>query len=471
MHTYTHANALIFRRTLQRLVVLLGLAGASVTAQVPQPATLTLTAALREADRLAFANRLATATTAGDRARARLPLKGILPTLRVETAAIRTTDPIGAFSGILRQRTASPAAFDPARLNDPAAISNVQGGLVVEVPLFNRDAWLGRRAALDAAGASAAAGDWTASSVRTDVLRSWFGAVLASEKVAMLTAADLAAAAAVRQVESMVRQGLVTKADQLQASVHEIDVASQRLAAIEGAITARAQLAFLLGRSDGAAITLPAALPDAAAVRRIAERDTATAAAAANVRRRGDVLAANAGVYAAAADSRRAASTMLPRVNSFARYDWFAPDLPFAGRKSWTVGVMASWSVFSGGSELADLAQARARHDAAIAGAAAATAQARLEADVSRRAIVLALNRLDLADRAAEQGHEAHRLVEKRYAGGLATAAELLAASAADIASTLARSAAHYALIDTIATHRRAIGATLSDLAALDDAR
>lgn len=471
MLTYERTNINLDGKQLRRLVALLGLSGAGLTAQPPQRATLTLTAALHEADRMAFANRIATATTAGDRARARLPLKGILPTLRVETGAMRTTDPIGAFSAILRQRKVSPAAFDPARLNNPAAISNVQGGLVVEVPLFNGDAWLGRRAALDAASASAASGDWTASSVRTDVVRAWYGAVLAAEKIASLTAADLAAGAAVRQVESMVRQGLVTKADQLQASVHAIDVASQRLAAIDGATTARAQLALLLGRSDGAALSLPAALPTEAAVRRIAERDTATDASAADVRRRGDVLAATAGVNAAAADSRRAASTMLPRVNSFARYDWYAPDLPFAGRKSWTVGVMASWSVFSGGSELADLEQARARHDAATAGAAAATAQARLEADVSRRAIVLALNRLDLADRAAAQGREAHRLVEKRYAGGLATAAELLGASAADIASTLARSAAHYTLIDAIATHRYAIGATLSDLASLDDAR
>ena len=80
----------------------------------------------------------------------------------------------------------------------------------------------------------------------------------------------------------------------------------------------------------------------------------------------------------------------------------------------------------------------------------------------------MALQRLDLADRSAEQSREAHRLVEKRYAGGLATVAELLGAETAATGAALARAAARYALIDALAAYRRAIGADPAELAALD---
>jgi len=135
------------------------------------------------------------------------------------------------------------------------------------------------------------------------------------------------------------------------------------------------------------------------------------------------------------------------------------------------VGLMATWSLFGGGSELADIAVATARAAGAKAGEQAALAQGAAEADATRRGVVVALERLDLAARAATQSLEAHRLVEKRYAGGLATIAELLGAESSATGAALARSAARFTLLDAIATHRRAIGADPADLASLDTAR
>lgn len=445
------------------------LALASQAAAQPAPAPLRLADALAEADAKAFANRLATAEADADRARAGLPLKGIIPSARVEGGFIRTTDPIGAFGTTLRQRLVSPAAFDPARLNFPAPVNNVLGGVIVEVPLLNVDAVSGWRAARSAADASEAVADWTTIGTRAHVVRAYYGAVLAQEKVAMLQQATTAAQAAVRQVERMVQQGLVTKADALQASVRAGDVTAQLLAAQHDAQSAAQQLALLLGRGDAAPVVLPATLPSDTAVRTFAvlpATDDATRAAASL--QRDDVRAAQLGAKAARADQQRAAATLLPRVNSFARYDWNSPTTLYAGRPNWTVGVMASWSLFGGGSELADVAGAAARARSARAGEEAARAQALVEADAAARAITLALQRLDLASQSAAQSTEAHRLVEKRYAGGLATVAELLAAETAATGAALAHAAARYAVIDAVATHRRAIGADPGALAQLD---
>ncbi len=453
----------------RHILLALALAAGPLYAQA-QAAPLSLASALAEAGRHAYANRIAEAATSEARATARLPLKGILPSARLEAGVIRTTDPIGAFGAALRQRTITPAAFDPDRLNNPAPISNVQRGIVVEVPLFNADAVTGRRAALAAASATSANGDWTARTVRLQVVRAWYGAVLAAERVSTLRAAQEAATAGARQVDAMVRQGLVTRADALQAGVRVLDVQSQLLAAQDDALSARQQLATLLGRAIDDLPALPTALPDDAAALQLAARDTAPVTAAGPMLR-ADLRAAIDVVAAADADYRRAASTLLPRVNSFARYDWYGQQALAGGEGNWTVGLMASWSLFGGGSELTEMARSSARAAGARAGRDAATAQARVEADVSRRAVTLAVQRLTLATQAEQQSREAHRLVIRRYDGGLATVAELLAADAGSTGAALARSAARHALLDAIATHRHVTGGDAGDLATLDQGR
>ena len=429
---------------------------------------LRLADALAEADRRAFANRQATANAANSRAQAALPLKGILPSARVEGGFVRTTDPIGAFGTTLRQRAVTPAAFDPARLNDPAPVNNMTGGLVLEVPVFNADALTGWRAARSAADAHDAMADWTAVNTRAMVVKAYYGAVLAEEKVAMLTQARRAAESAVKQVESMVRQGLVTKADQLQASVRAGDIESQLLAARNDAITARQQLAMLLGRTDTALVALPTSLPGDSVVRAFARSTPIGSGERTAALTRDDVRAAQLGARAAAADRQRATATLLPRVNGFARYDYNSPTTLYGGRPNWTVGVMGSWSLFGGASELADVAGASARARSARAGEEAAQVNARVETEAAARGVTLALQRLDLATMAAAQSREAHRLVEKRYGGGLATVAELLGAETAATGAALAEAAARYTLIDALAQHRRAIGADPGALAQLD---
>ena len=438
------------------------------------PEPLRLADALAEADRGAFANRRAAAATDAERARAALPLKGILPGARVEGGYVRTTDPIGAFGTTLRQRLVSPAAFDPARLNNPAPVNNVMGGVVLDMPLLNADAWTGWRAARSAADATEAVADWTRLATRAQVVSAYYGTVLASEKVATLEQADRAAQAAFRQVEHMVQQGLVTKADALLAQVRAGDVASQLLAARNDVATAQQQLAMLLGRSTPHAVALPRALPSDESVRMFATQDTGMAEVAtvrAEVGQRDDVRAARLASQAARADLQRAGATMLPRVNGFARYDWNSPTTLYAGRPNWTVGVMASWSLFGGGSELADAAGASARARSARAGAEGAEAQAQLEIDAASRAVTVAMQRLELAAASAAQSREAHRLVDKRYTGGLATIAERLSAEATATGAALAHAAARYAVIDAVAQHRRAIGADPGALARLDTDR
>src|SRR3990170_7302441 len=85
---------------------------------------LSLPEALARAERGAYGNRIADGQAMVARSQGTAALRGIPPTVRLETGFVRTTDPIGAFGTALRQRRISQADFDPARLNYPAGTDN-----------------------------------------------------------------------------------------------------------------------------------------------------------------------------------------------------------------------------------------------------------------------------------------------------------------------------------------------------------
>ena len=130
---------------------------------------------------------------------------------------------------------------------------------------------------------------------------------------------------------------------------------------------------------------------------------------------------------------------------------------------------MASWSPFSGASELADRRAAEARRAASQAQLAGAEAWAAVDVERTALTLATALSRLAIARRTVEHAQEAHRIVAKKYAGGLATVIELLDAAAAELQTRLALSAARHSLITSLAERLRAIGHDPARLAVLDE--
>jgi outer membrane protein TolC len=373
--------------------------------------------------------------------------RGILPTVRLEGGYTATTDPLGAFGFLLRQREVTPAAFAPERLNHPDPVHNVSAGVVLEQPILNPDAWLGRRAAARATEAARAGAEWTRANLGVEVVRAYWGAVLADARVATLVAADQAGQSHQKQAESLVRQGMATGSDALLAAVKAGEIRAQLLSARSEARLARRGLAFLMGQPDDTSFTLPPGLPLPA--------DTSSIPAA---EPRADVRAAAFVRDAAAANASRSSARFLPRLNGFGRFDWNTEATPFGGRSAWTLGVMVTWSPFSGGAELAERRETRARRDAARAAAEAAIARAGLEAVQADERLAVALARLEIATAAVRQAEEAHRIVSRKYDGGLATVTELFDAAAAQTSSELSRSAAGYDALVARADLDRATG-------------
>jgi outer membrane protein TolC len=438
------------------LPLLLVLAARPIGAQQ----VLTLREALTRADQHAFANRIARADFAIRTAERDRTLRGLVPALRAEASWSRTTDPLGAFGFQLRQRAVTQASFDPGLLNDPAAISNLGVGLVAEVPLVDPEAWLGRRAAASAARASDAARTWSRNQVQLQVVQAYFGGVLAREQVAALEAGIAAAQSHVRLAQSLVQQGMVTRSDLLLAEVKAGEIESQLLAARGTASLAIRRLALVLGVPEDSAFTLPELLADSARLMILG--------IARPPGPRGDVEAARLGAEAARRDVTRASSLLLPSINSFGRIDWNTLDSPFGGRSAWTVGVMARWSLFSGATELVERSRARAEAARAEAEADAAVAGARLEQDQRRIELEVARAALGIAERAIGQAGDAHRIITRKYEGGLATVTELLEAAALEMRARVERAAAAFRLLVAVGAWDVAMGYDLTELTILD---
>jgi outer membrane protein TolC len=427
--------------------------------------TISLREALARAAEGAFANRSAAGDARARAAAASASLRGVLPAVRLEGGYTRTTDPLGAFGFRLRQRAVTPEAFDPARLNYPDAIGNVAAGAVVEQPLFNADALFGRRAALRAADAASASEAWVRSGTQVGVIGAYYGAVLAHETVQALDTAFASALAHQRQAESMHRNGVVTRSDALLAAVRAAEVEARLIGARGDSSLSGARLALAIGAPLDSVGIQAVRLPDVPLVRAFL-----TAPLPAEVERP-DVRAARLGLDAARADARRASALFLPRINAFGRLDWNAAGTPFGGDESWTAGVMVSWSPFSGGAELAEGRAARARRESAEAMAEAAGAQAQLDVRSAETRAAVALARMDLAERAVAQSIEAHRIVARKYEGGVASVTELFDAAAAETGARLAFAEARYQAIMAAAERLRARGGDVSAIVTLEDAQ
>ena len=430
---------------------------AAQTAPAPLIRTLTLAEALTRADRGAYANRMSAGAAAVQAAEGLAAFGGILPTVRVESGYARTTDPIGAFGTTLRQRAIAAEDFDPARLNYPAATAAWTGGVVLEQPLVNVDSWLGRQAAGHATKSREASASWTREATRVDVVRAYYGAVLSAERVRTLESALEAARGHVHQAESMVEHGVATRSDALLAQVKAGEVEAQLVEARGDASLVKRQLAVLFGTPGDTAFDLPSELPSSDQVRALSAV-TDVPAAVAGVLDRADVRAAEEGHGAARADVRRARSSWLPRVNGMARYDWNSPDAPFGGPENWSVGVVASWTPVSGGAQVSALRVAQGREEVARAQSEAARARAELDASAKENGWRVALERLQIADDAVVQSAEAHRIVTRKYEGGLAGVVELLSASASETEARLRHAHARWDAIVRAAEYLMSTG-------------
>ncbi len=345
------------------------------------------------------------------------------PRLDFESGFVRSNDPVFVFGTKLRQGTFSQPDFDVGALNNPDPINDWMNRVSVQWKVFSPSDWTARGAAMLEADAArwSAARTREATLAQTEVL--YREAQRAGAQLVAARRAEEAAEANRAVFARRVEEGVLTRADLLQAEADYAFSVARRVDAERVETGARRRLAVFLG-GDGAAMPV---LTDSLRVETL-ESPAADAPLEFDPSIRADLRALASARDAAGAGSKQAGRQYLPEVGVFAHYGIHAADAFRNDGDNWTVGVGLKWNIFSGFSrskdkQRADAGQAIAetRYHQALREATAELAEARDGVSTARQTVAATVT----ADEAAEAGAE---LMRRRFEEGLATAADLLQA-------------------------------------------
>ncbi|MHB1174303.1 MAG: TolC family protein [Sulfuriferula sp.] len=360
-----------------------------------------------------------------------------LPKLTASVNATRTNDALNAFGLKLSQRNATfndfganqftgPAALGiaPDNLNYPGNVNNYNTRLEIQLPLYTGGLIEGNIEQAQAYIKAARQGDVAArQQVIFNVLQAYQGVHSARAFVNVAKQAEAATATQVKNIENMVKGGVVVKSDLLSAQVRLEDVRIQLLQAQNAEAAALDQLHILLGIPladplDVGAPVMPAAVAGSPAdLRALALADNPKLKAMRN-----QLGASQAGVKIAKA-------SLYPQIGLMARQDWNDSKVGFSA-SSYTLGGQLSWTVFDGNVTRGAVDRASASQAEQQARLQQAENGISLQVDDARRKAEEATFRLSARQLAVKSADAAADLVNKRYANGVATIAELLAAQA-----------------------------------------
>ncbi|MDA8129444.1 MAG: TolC family protein [Betaproteobacteria bacterium] len=362
-----------------------------------------------------------------------------MPKVTASVNVTRTNDALNAFGLKLSQRNATfndfgagefnpanPGVLDvaPHNLNYPDPVNNFNARLEAQLPLYTGGMITGYNQQAKAYLRAARQGDILArQKVIFDVLRAYEGVHTARAYEDVAELGRNAAESYVKTIESLLKGGVVVKSDLLSAKVHLEDVKVQQAQAQNAVQQALDQLHLLLGMP----LTAPLDVAGSVEVRPLPGKLSDYQAEA--LKSNPGLAALRNQLDAAQAAVKVARAGRYPQAGLLARFDTNDNHVGFDAH-SYTLGGQVSWQVFDGGVTSGAIQRAQAGRDELAAklnqaenGIAYQMAEAWRRADEAQQ-------RVTARELAASQAEEARRLVEKRYANGVTTITELLAAQA-----------------------------------------
>ena len=381
---------------------------------------------------------------------------GLLPRVDVAESWQRGNHPVFVFSSLLAQRQFAPADFAPISrldaLNHPDATNNFRAAFSVEQSLFDRTTAANIRAASigrDMAATGRRLVDHDLTAAVTDA----FGRVLIAAANVRSAAATVETARADRELAGNRRDaGRVTDADVLQLDVYLARTLEQQVQATSDERIARARLNQLMGEPLTATFSL-GLTPPAIAIDITNPADLEDEA----VRNRPEVALAMHQEQLAAATMDAAQAAFLPQVA--AQGLWELNGGRWNSRtSSWAAGVVARINLFHGLADKARLAEAREQAARRAIEKGKAETMARLDVQIAIARLEAARASEAVGRSAAEWAQESHRIIQDRYASGLADVTALLRSADAVQLADAQQVAARVHVLTATATLQRAIG-------------
>ncbi|MCB1184635.1 TolC family protein [bacterium] len=353
--------------------------------------------------------------------------RAFLPQVRISEFFLRSDDALSSFGFKLQNRSVTPADFNPVLLNDPGETNNFITRFQAMMPIFNGGMGLNGKQAANAMSRAAEfkharAGE----TVRYNAIQAWEGLALAAAYEEVMAAAVTSAEGHVRQAQAMVDNEMATEADLLQAKVY-LSGLKQQLIQVRNMKAVAGENIKLLTAIDTPLPVVAETGADPATT--LALHGRFDLAAAAN---RNDILARREEANAAGNMVGVATGSLLPHINASIQRDLYSQeDLFGSDAKSWSLGVYATWDVFSGMQNIGEIRKAKAQKRAAEHMVDFETRQAKVQATEALLAARAAHEKVLVARDAVQAAREGLRIVANQYREGLASMVNLLDTQAA----------------------------------------
>lgn len=337
-----------------------------------------------------------------------------LPQVEAAYTALYTNNPLNAFGFKLNQRIVTQEDFNPALLNDPAFSRDYSAQLQLRQPLLNVDAILARRAAAQAAVSKEYVAKRTSEAVRFQVAQAYLQIALAYQNVAVMRQAETTAASFEQRAQGMFDEGIIQKADLLEAKAYHLKILSKLRMAESGVANSSDQLSLLMGTDIGVKYK----------VSNIHWNNPKTSVF--DVMGRSDLLAYRSGLLAAKSMVQSSKMKWIPRINAFGSYQFNDTEAFKFAQDSYMVGVSLSWKLFDGNQNIQKLRIARFERDKVASKLLHEERAARADYEKASRQLRDLELELDHATTMVEQTDEAWRIQRNRYHEGLAPTSDLL---------------------------------------------
>lgn len=363
---------------------------------------------------------------------------GWFPLLQFSETFTRGDNPVFVFGSLLEQAGFTQQNFRLSALNNPDPLSNFRSAITLRQTLFDQlqtytrvtQARLGQQQA-------DLQKEMVEQQVRFEVIRSYYGVLVAHAKIGVAEEAVKMAESVVKWTRDRFQNGLVVQSDLLAAEVQLAEFRQQQIDAVGDVAVAYAALNTMMGFPVETSQKVTGELAD----KRFEALQREELIRLALIHRPDYMRAANniqlnkEGVIGAKRE-------YLPKLDLFGNYGLSGKDLS-SGSSDYTFGASLSFNLFDPGRS-ARIGKARAAESMAAAEQEHLANQIRLEVARSYQQHVSARERLGVAGQAIDQAAETLRIIQNRYRAGLTTITEVLRAETALVRARLNLVAAHY---------------------------
>ena len=369
---------------------------------------------------------------------------GFYPQVDFQEAYNRTNNPMWAFGTKLNQEVIRLQDFDPARLNDPAAIDNFSSVLSMTWPIYNsgqtRHGWQQARFGSRISELTAVR---VRQQVTAQVIQAYLGLQLSLESKQVVDQTLAVARAHLGSARDRYQNGQAVKSDLLRARVRIATIEQQLIEAESRIEVARSAFNAAIGQEEDTVFD-----PATPLIRPERIGGTANEWVAVAMERRPDLQAFDQQIAVADEEITKSRAAHRPAVNLFGNYEIDTQDFGGYG-DNYSIGAVVQVNLFSGKRLLEKEREARSARKEAGARRSAMAVEIRHQTRAAFFAARSSEAKIAVAEANIGQAAEVLRIVQDRYNNGLLPIIELLDAEVAlEQAKTNQVKATHDSLVE-----------------------